>query len=107
MLRWLSRDSFPVLPVIPHHCLTITRRDKGEMLVGLANLGADMIDQVQLNVPADSVPRSIRVLESDGTWRTEDFSIESIEKSAEMSKITLRCQIQPFGWQVVLLQTDE
>lgn len=94
ILQWLSQGDFPVLPVIPHHCLTIARQRDDEMLVAIANLGTDVLEKLQLNIP-DFKGNSLDILDRSGKWIPRQVCIDKC--------IDIDCQLGVFDMLILRL----
>ena len=76
MLKWLyAGRELPVLAEIPHHSLVIQRELHGEVLVAIANLGADVLRNITL-LWEKTPPRHCQQLGIDGCW-AETKALES------------------------------
>jgi hypothetical protein len=98
LLRWLSRDRFCALPVIPHHGLTVVRRRGEETLLAVANLGTDPLETLEVRLP--SVPATLAVLDRGGAWRPAPVRAQR-EGVAVVCAIS--CRLEGFDWVVVRL----
>lgn len=67
VLRKLSGHTFEVLPVVSHHCLTIVRTHNNTTLIALANLGSDLIKNVEFITNIRSYGK-LELLTKNGDW---------------------------------------
>jgi len=97
LIRFLSNEKFPVLAEVPHHCLHIVRTRGNEQLIGLANLGTDMINEVNFTLSAGNDINKINTvlqLNSKGEWVAADAVIQN-------RILTVRCGINVFEWLII------
>ena len=96
MLKWLYVGrALPVLSELPHHSLIIHREIGGEVLVAVANLGADVLERVDLHWSGQP-PATCLLLGHDGTWG----KVNRLESSS--GRITLNgLNLRPLNWVVL------
>jgi len=102
MLRWISRESFPVLPVIPHHGLTVVRHNGHELLIAFANLGTDSLKQPSFRLGKGIRPEKISLLQPGGGWKNDDRIVPS--RSADGTFLTVPCRLAVFDWLIIRAQ---
>lgn len=98
VLRWLSRDCFCALPVIPQHGLTLVRSCGNETLLAFANLGTDTIGNLNVRLPF--APRQARLLDPAGQW--QPIEVRSAGDNTGVIA-TLPCRLEVFEWLVARL----
>jgi hypothetical protein len=96
MLKWLYVGrALPVLSELPHHSLIIHRELGDEVLVAVANLGADILERVDLHWSGQP-PATCLLLGHDGTWG----KVNRLESSS--GRITLNgLNLRPLNWVVL------
>lgn len=104
LLRWLSRDTFPILAEIPHHGLTVARIREDQMLLAFANLGTDVLEEIVFRPAADRAWSHARVLDPSGAWRCAEAWWDSPDSSVGRSPLRVRCRLNAFEWLVLLLE---
>ena len=104
ILRWLSRERFPVLAEIPHHGLTLLRNSSSEILLAFTNLGTDPLSRVSFRLPLGSSPAKFRMLDRSGEWR--DMDIESMLSDIPgVYRLSVACSLNVFNWLVLRIET--
>ncbi|MDD5704668.1 MAG: hypothetical protein PHR35_01995 [Kiritimatiellae bacterium] len=96
VLRWLSRESFVVLPRIPHHGLTVVRSQGRRTLLAFANLGTDVLRDVRFRFGEGVQPRRAMLLDPKGAWIPC-----RLNRAAD--EVRVSCRLNAFDWLVLLL----
>ncbi len=78
VLRKLSQDTFPALPIVPHHSLTITRSQEETLLIALANLGTDTIQDINF-ITGTAQYKNLEILTKDGKWIPQGVDTSKID----------------------------
>jgi hypothetical protein len=96
MLKWLyAGRALPVLAELPHHSLIIHREIGNEVLVAVANLGADTLERIGLHWSSQP-PATCLLLGQDGIWE----KVDRFESSS--GRITLNgLNLLPLNWAVL------
>ena len=98
VLAWLSRDTFPVLPILPHHALCVVREDRGNLIIALANLGTDMLKDCSFNIYAIRSPGAILRLDKNGDWEDAVYSLT--KKDRNIYELSLCHGMNVFEWSI-------
>jgi hypothetical protein len=95
MLKWLyAGRALPVLAELPHHSLMIERELHGEVILSVANLGVDILKDINLLWEGEP-PRSGLCLGDDGLWKR----LEGLDASS--GRLTLNdINLGPLNWAV-------
>jgi len=97
VLRWLSREQFCALPIIPHHGLTVVQTDGNRLLLAFANLGTDPLCELKVRLP--HTVAGLKVLDRSGMWRATPLL-----RSADAAELTIPCNLEVFDWLVALFE---
>jgi hypothetical protein len=103
MLRWLSREEFPVFPVARQHVLTVVREDGGRRLITLANLATDPVESAAFRLNLKSPVASVNVLDKCGRWQSEPCRCEATDAPGSYL-VTVGCNLNAFEWLIMVLE---
>jgi len=99
VLAWLSKNTFPVLPILPHHALCIVRENQGNLIVALANLGVDVLENCSFRIHVPSEPGTVLELDKNGDWT--DAAYSCAKKNQNTYELSLGCKLNVFEWLVL------
>ncbi|GEM_PF-1361618 len=97
ILRWLSNETFCVLPQLPHHGLCIVRSSPHEQLLAFANLGTDVLTEMRFRIYRSRGVKEVQCLKSDGNWITASYSISPLVEQ-DVFQLTIACHLNVFDW---------
>lgn len=103
VLRWISRERFCVLPIIPHHGLTLVRSNGDEMLIAISNLGTDVLREITFRIRLTHPTKQVDVLDRSGEWRQISCRCEPTNVS-ETYLLSVPCNLNVFEWLIVKLR---
>ena len=96
LLRWLSRESFCVLPLIPHHGLTVVRINGNQTMLAFVNLGADAVENLKVRLSGSFT--NLKVLDKSGVWKHVEFI-----RHRTKGVLSIPCRLETFEWLTALL----
>lgn len=84
VIRWLNRDKFIVLPENPHYGLTVVRTKYDKLLIGFANLGTDVLNEITFHLPDKKILNGIKYLDQDGIWKEAIYKIDYFKQGEKL-----------------------
>lgn len=100
ILRWLSREQFCLLPLLPHHGLTLVRSKIGEQLVALANLGTDVLNEIRFRLPLSAPLKRVNILDKAGQWQDTPCDCHGTDVPG-VYFLTVPCHLNVFEWLII------
>lgn len=102
VLLWLSRGQIKALPVIPHHGVSLLKKNRGQYLYSYANLGTDILTTFHLRWQNARAIRSIARLQPNGRWQRVKYTVTPGTDGCP-PQIVLETNLNCYEWLVLLI----
>jgi len=103
VLNWLSDGAFQALPILPHHGISLLKKENDKaFMYSFCNLGTDVLTVFKLHWKEAYSFKNIKMLMRDGSWKRVSFNIDR-DKNDMNPVIKFDCNLGVMEWLVLVV----